>query len=212
MEALRSMNIERRLFEPAVRLVDIDTSKDLRWLTGRAVPYSTWTSVRWYLEQMQPGVFDKSMDEAARGLPLLLWHDGQRYPIGLSDRWESVEADGLFGRWKLDGSEDAQHAGRLAKDGLLGWLSVGFVPLRNSWEISDDDEWDPDDVSTLDKCTRVEARLVETSLVSTPAYATAEVLTVRTSERRAARALQTKASARSTMHLDEWRAWRRSIS
>jgi len=208
-----TMDIERRVFAPLLRMVDLETSSNLQWLTGRAVPYNTWTSVRWYQEAMAPGVFDKSLDEAARGLPLLLFHDGQRFPIGVSDKWKSVKSDGLHGVWRLDDDPDAQRAAKLARDGLLTGLSVGFVPLRNSWEITDDEEWNPDDVSTLDKCTRLEARLVETSLVSTPAYAAAEVLTVRTAERRAAvRAANLRKVAAGTPSLDTWRSWRASIS
>jgi len=213
---MRSVNIERRIFEPAVRLVDVETSTNLKWLSGRAVPYDEWTSVRWYLEAMAPGVFDKSLAEAARGLPLLLWHDGQRFPIGLSQSWDSIESEGLYGRWRLDDAPEAQRAAQLAKDGLLGWLSVGFVPLRNSWEIADDDAWNPDDADTLDRCTRVEARLVETSLVSTPAYAAAEVLTVRTAARRSTvHALRAKRDTQVPTlapHLAQWRDWRRSLS
>jgi hypothetical protein len=208
----RTSNIERRSYAPSVRLVDVETSTNLKWLSGRAVPYNTWTSVRWYLESMAPGVFDKSLAEAARGLPLLLWHDGQRFPVGLSQSWDSIESEGLYGRWRLDDSPEAQRAAKLAKDGLLGWLSVGFVPLRNEWDPADDETWNPDDADTLDRITRVEARLVETSLVSTPAYAQAEVLTVRGARHASTASMSTfKRDASRPSYLDEWRTWRRSI-
>jgi HK97 family phage prohead protease len=156
------------------------TAGGLTELHGRAVPYDTATNVGWYEEIIAKGAFDKSIAEAARGLPLLLWHDSRTYPIGRSVDWDSTSA-GLDGTWQLDDSEEAQRAARQASDGYLIGLSVGFVPVRSEWEYVDEDAWLAGEV---DHCTRLEARLLEVSLTPTPAYAGAQVTLVRSAEGR----------------------------
>lgn len=208
----------RRFAPPRMRVAEVDATANLSTLVGRAVPYNTLASVGWYLEQMSPGVFDKSTRQAARGLPLLLWHESQDFPIGLSASWQSRD-DGLWGEWNLDDSDMAQQAARAARDGRLGWMSVGFSPLVSEWKYSTSPDWDPDNVSTLDQCTRIEARLIETSLVSTPLYAGAEVSEVRTAEycRRARRNTGAlipdgPVTPPRPPELDELARWRASIS
>ncbi len=172
---------ERVIFRAAVALTDVDTTTGYTMLEGRAAPYGVWTNRAWYLEQFAAGLFDKSIKEAAAALPLLLWHDGMFWPIGSSTNWDSRN-DGLWGQWRLDQGAEAQRAAQLAKDGHLAYLSVGYQPNRSAWTMAENDTWDPADAETLDKVIREEARLVETSLVSTPAFANAEVTLVRSGE------------------------------
>jgi HK97 family phage prohead protease len=218
MSPIRTAPELRTFAPPRLRVAEVDATANLATLVGRAVPYNALTSVGWYLEQMAPGVFDKSTRQAARGLPLLLWHDDKQVPIGLSAAWDS-RADGLWGEWTLDDTAAAQDAARAARDGRMGWLSVGFMPLVSEWKYSTAAEWDPDNVSTLDQCTRVEARLIETSLVSTPAYAEAEVTEVRTGEycRRSRRGAPSGIVSATVQiarppELDELARWRASIT
>jgi len=185
------------------QVTDVDTTSSLRTMVGRAVPYNAWASRGWFLLSMAQGCFDKSTKEAAASLPLLLFHDFESFPIGTASKWDS-RPDGLWGEWALDDSAEAQRAARLAQQGVLTGLSVGWQPILQDWEVSDLKEWTLDDVETLDRCTLREGRLVETSLTPVPNFVDATVSHVAHRERQAARS--------DTPHLDRWRAWRDSLS
>jgi len=175
-------------------------------LQGRAVPYAVWTNRGFFMESVAAGAFDKSISEAAAGLPLLLFHDDERMPIGLSREWIS-RPEALYGDWSLDEGEEAQRAGALARDGLLGWFSVGHMPIRSSWDYVAADAWDPDKgPAFMDHVTRIESRLVETSLVSTPAFASARVL-----ETYARTSVARSPGATATPRLAAWRRWRATL-
>lgn len=150
-------------------------------MQGRAVPYGKFAPVGWFLEQHAAASFKRSTDTAARGLPLHLFHDSRDFPIGVSTSWEHAD-DALYGTWRLNESAEAQRAAAAAADGELNGLSVGFIASRSSWEFAED--WDPDlGPEHMDKVTRLESRLVEVSMTSTPAFPEAEVLLVRTALR-----------------------------
>lgn len=172
---------ESRLFA-GFQLRDLDTTDSLSMLEGVAVPYGRQTDVGWYLEEFIGGAFAKSIKEAARDLPLLLFHDNRAFPIGAADKWTETK-DGLLGQWRLDGSDMAQRAATQARDGLLTGLSVGFNPVRSEWTFAE--TWNPDlGPEGKDSVKRIEARLLEVSLVSTPAYVDAGVTLVRSAEAR----------------------------
>lgn len=176
---------ELRLY-PGIQIRDVDTTESLTMLEGLAVPYGRLTDVGWYLEEFAPGAFTKSIKEAARDLPLLLFHDNRAFPIGAADKWTET-ADGLRGQWRIDTSDMAQEAARTARDGLNTGLSVGFSPVRSEWTMAD--EWHPDlGPENKDRVIRQEARLLEVSLVSTPAYVDAGVTLVRSADSRNHRA------------------------
>ena len=173
-------------------------------LRGRAVPYNVWTNRGLFRERVAPGAFDKSIEEAAAGLPLLLFHDDNQFPIGLSTSWES-KADGLHGVWRLDTSDTAQRAGELAREGMLRWFSIGHTPIRSEWDMIDPSKWDPDKgPEYMDSVTRLEGRLLETSLVTTPAFATAQVRLVRSADA-SRRRDELRPSLRS------WQGWRATL-
>ena len=156
-------------------------------LIGRAVPYREFAMVGWYAEAFERGAFDKSIEESAKALPLLMWHNNETWPIGAAVDWRSG-LDALDGTWELDDSAEAQRAAQLADRGYLTGLSVGYVPLRSEWEFVADGEWDPNlGIDHVDKVTRVESRLAEVSLSPTPRYAGASVVLVRSSDRPATR-------------------------
>jgi len=170
---------EVRTYPPTeLRVVNVETNGALTELAGRAVPYNVETNVGHYLERVAPGAFSKSIREAAGGLPLLLWHNSESWPIGRSIGWDDSTGEGLDGHWRLDDSDVAQRAAKQARDGFLTGLSVGFQPLPggSQWEFVSDEEWD---AGQLDRVTRTEARLLETSLTPTPAFAGAGVTLVR---------------------------------
>lgn len=173
----RAAVVEGRVVAAAglqLRDVEVSGNGPYRWLEGRAVPYGTPANLGWYTEIVEAGVFAKSIREAANGLPLLLFHDAGSLDahIGKADRWNE-ETDGLHGVWKLSEADNAQRAAQMVRDGLLGYFSVGFQPIRSTTQFDDDDN-----VTII----RHEARLLEVSLVSTPAYASATATKVRTAE------------------------------
>jgi uncharacterized protein len=166
--------LEKRAYSDSMTLdrVEVD-GRPGRFSTmfGRAVPYDTWTTIGgWYREKHVAGSFKRSTDNKAKGLPLLLFHNRESFPIGNSTDWDH-RADGLYGTWHINESSEAQRAASAAYDGELTGLSVGFVPERP--------HYDPD-AEPLPELTHYESRLVEVSLTPTPAYEGAEVALVRT--------------------------------
>ena len=143
-------------------------SKFFEFLAGRAVPYGSWEDIGgWFLESFAPGSLARTTRDNPR-LPLLLFHDSRRFPVGRVDKWVDTEG-GMNAVWKMDTAVDAQEAARLARDGMLTGLSVGFVPIAQDLEDRDGREWH----------TITEARLLEVSMTPTPAYAGAQVQHVR---------------------------------
>lgn len=169
---------------PSLDFREVEASESGRFLEGRAVPYNTWTDVGWFRERFLPGAFRKSIREAARGLPLLLWHDNRTLPIGVSHEWRDND-EGLDCVWRIDdGDPRAVDAARKARRGELTGLSVGFAPIERRGKdgqgqvIDLNNEIEIDDLGVV-SITRREARLLEVSLTPTPAYAGAQVSLVR---------------------------------
>lgn len=171
----------------AAALVDLDIT-DSGFIQATAVPYNTKTDIGWFTESFKPGAFKKSIGEAARSLPLHVFHDDaaqpgmDSWPIGVATEWID-DGDRLRGVWKFDDSDKAQRARALATpdvDGnaMLGYMSVRFQPIRDAWDFVPMEQWDPDN-GVKDHVDRVEARLVSVALVSTPAYIGATVDWVR---------------------------------
>lgn len=152
---------------------DADATESGSYLEGRAVPYDVWQDVGWYMERIRKRCFAKSIREAARRLPLLLWHDSRSFPVGVSERWTETD-EGLEVVWKMDSGDQAQEAARLAREGMLTGLSVGFHGITSERTYDEDAG-----ISYVD---RIEARLLEVSLTPTPAYAGAKVALVRSRE------------------------------
>jgi hypothetical protein len=180
----------------------------LTHLEGRAIPYGVWTNRGWFLESIAPGAVAKSIAEAASRLPLLLFHDDRTWPVGVSESWQDT-ATYLDGVWRLDESDEAQRAAQQAHDGILTGLSVGITPYRSDWSFVPVDDWNPDlGEDHMDRVTRVEARLVETSMIPTPAFDSARVKLVHSAVPRRAGGLGPSAHPR----LDAARAWRSTIA
>lgn len=173
---------EQRVFAE-IEIRGTEKVNGFEFMHGRAVPYNTVANLGYFLEDHEPGSFAKSIKEAAAALPLLLFHDQQSFPIGAADSWDDNTA-GLDGVWKLDlDSEHAQRAAQLADKGMLSGMSIGFAPIRSQWTFVDD--WDPSrGPEYMDRVTRTESRLLETSVVSTPAFKEAKIELVRSSVQR----------------------------
>jgi HK97 family phage prohead protease len=187
---------EVRIYQTGLQLRDTQlVGKPYRYLEGRAVPFEVWADVGWFVEQHQKGSLDQTTKAGSgQRLPLLLFHNNQSFPIGSAESWDNRD-DGLHGVWRLNELPEAQQAAMLAETGDLGYLSIGFQPVRSSWEYVDD--WNPDlGPDHKDRVTRLESRLLEVSLTPTPAFAEAEVTMVRSAER---------PRPRGEMKVDVWR-------
>jgi hypothetical protein len=147
-------------------------------LEGRAVPYGEEANLRWFLESHDPASMKKTTAGAAKEAPLLLFHNNATWPIGHAVDWR--HGDGLDGVWRLNATGEAQRAAEMANSGDLTGLSIGFIPIRSKWEFVD--EWDPDGgPDHMDRVTRLENRLIEVSITPTPAFAGAQVTSIRNS-------------------------------
>lgn len=169
----------------AAKVVDVQVSSGQ--LAATAVPYNVKTDLGFMTESFRPGSLAKSIKEAARSLPLHLFHDDMAMegmvglPIGVAASWDDTDTR-LYGVWNLDDAEKAQRARALATpdeqgNAALGYMSIRFAPIRDQWQFAEN--WDPSVPEGKDHVERVEARLVSVSLVSTPAYIGATVDWVR---------------------------------
>lgn len=164
---MSTATMERRAYQ-GVQIRELETNGSFTELSGIAVPYNVETDIGWFVESFERGALDKSIAESAAALPLLMFHDDMSFPIGSARSWDS-EAVGLRGVWTLDSGPEAQRAARLVDDKLLNFMSIRFVPVRSAWSYAE--EFNPDlGPAYKDRVVRQEARLLETSLVSTPAY------------------------------------------
>lgn len=177
---------ESRVYRAEVR--DLDAAQ--RTMVGLAAPYDTPIPVRSdYIEILSPGCFKKSIKEAARGLPLHAFHDTDTWPVGVSTRWEET-SDGLVGHWRFADTEQGEHAWKAAQSGIVSGLSVGFQPIVNEIADCGSDTAPPVVI-------RKEARLFEVSIVSAPAYPSAQIMMVRTAG----------LGGPARPHLEAWRRW-----
>lgn len=169
-----------------VEVVDLDITNS-GFIAATAIPYNTKADIGWFTEQFLPGSLAKSITEAARGLPLHVFHDdmaqpgNESWPIGVAHEWKD-DSEALRGVWKFDDSDKAQRARQLATpdaDGkaMLGYMSIRFAPIIDRWTNAK--VWDPSTPEGKDHVDHVEARLVSVALVSTPAYIGATVDWVR---------------------------------
>lgn len=167
-------------------LVRADTAE--RTMFGTVVPYNAPTEVEdfqgRYVETIAPGAFSRSIRERGGKVRLFTQHDTRRLPIGRASVLEE-RADGLYAEFTLPRTRDADEALELVATGTVDGFSIGFRPVR--------DEWSRDRSSVK----RLEAALMEVSLVHSPAYPSAlagvrsqsPVLTVELARRRLTLAL-----------------------
>lgn len=127
---------------------------------GRAVPYDTPTTVSGISESFAPNAIDPA---DVVGKPLAWRHDN---PIGVITAAEN-QADGLYITADILDSTQGRDAALLAKRGAVKGLSIGFQPVKSSW-------------NKARTAVRHEvARILETSLTHMPAYPTAGIASVR---------------------------------
>lgn len=176
-----------------VRSLQVEFRKQSnRTLVGRVATYGRTYDIGPFTEVLRPGVFKKSIAQAARALPLLTMHNHESVPVGKAVQWEDTDEQ-LVGHWQFDTRAEALEAARLADEGYLSGLSVGFAPINTRWDDSGDKP----------HAERIEARLLETSMIPVPAYADAGVLAVRSAGHPEKPGLRVVPTPR----LDELRAW-----
>lgn len=159
-----------------IELRDVETTESLSMMRGLAVPYGVDADIGWFIERFAPGSLGKSARESAAALPLLLFHDDMSLPIGSIARWDE-QPGGLFGEWRIADDSRSQEAAKSMRDGHMNFMSVRFQPIRSTWTYVDEP-------GGKDTVVREEARLLETSALTTPAYNGATVQWVRSSEKR----------------------------
>lgn len=150
-------------------------------LTGKAVPYNEPTLIGGaFYEEWAPGAFRESLAYDPR-LPLHVFHGDMPgfspetpWPIGVAVDWQE-RADGLYSRWSIDETPEAQDAAARVDRKMLNFMSVRFM---------EDPQGDivtrrPDGLLHV---RRTKARLVSVSLTSTPAFPGAVVTGIRSAD------------------------------
>lgn len=140
-----------------------------RQVYGIAVPFNTPTEIcDWegeYTEVIAPTAFTRSIRERGHRIKLLNQHGrGAIWPIGKAVELRE-EPDGLFCAFELAQNREGDAALEAINLGLADSFSVGFRPIRSK--------------RAGRKVTRIEAALIEVSLVANPAYLDAAVQGVR---------------------------------
>ncbi|MGD8214618.1 HK97 family phage prohead protease [Aestuariimicrobium sp. Y1814] len=142
-------------------------------MTGIAVPYDEWSQVApGVMERFLPSAFT-DLIRAQTPLPLLVAHDYQALPIGISTGWAHAATratTGLQGSWRIDHKDPAAaDAYRKVEEGYATGLSVGFQSPLEDQDVTFDDN------DTIWITRRANVRLLEVSIVSAPAYPGAQI-------------------------------------
>ena len=143
-------------------------------LYGRIVPYNyrTQVGVDWF-EVFEKGALDKTMREHRAGIRLYSTHNTRdKQPIGSVERSWSRD-DGMWVRFSLNQTNDANDVRELVRTGDATGLSVGF------WSIRARNEYDDERTLTV---YQQEVRLDHVAFVARPAYPDAQVAYAREEE------------------------------
>lgn len=157
------MNTTQIDFEYALEVRETPSDGVAATIYGRAVPYGTPTMVGGIEESFAQNAIDAA---DVVGKPLAWRHDE---PIGVITE-AANEADGLYITAELLDTAQGRDAALLAKRGAVRGLSIGFQPIKSTWNRA----------KTAVK--HETARLLETSLTHMPAYPTAGIASVREEE------------------------------
>lgn len=141
-----------------------------RQVFGTVVPYEEVVDINmggpeWdYQEKFVLGAFARSIVERGNKVKLMTAHDHRRLPVGRAVELRE-EAKGLFAAFEIAQTRDGDDALELVKSGTVDAFSIGFRPIRDRQERG--------------VTVRVEAALMEVSLVAVPAYSGAAISGVR---------------------------------
>lgn len=159
--------MSHRVPEQRAYPVELEKTKNNR-LTIRLATYGREYDLGAFVEELRAGVFRKSLSESARALPLHVNHNHAMIPVGKATDWQDGN-DVLLGTFDFDTRAEAQEMARLVDEGYMTGASIGFAPISDEWTRT----------GAKPKVVRREARMLETSLVSVPAYEDAGVLALR---------------------------------
>ena len=163
------MEIEHRTLE--ITDIEVRETDGQHHIVALVAPWNATYDAGSYAERCGKSVFDKSIQERGRNIPLMHGHDRENMPIGKSASWEKDQI-GLIADFEMAPTERAREALELAKNGYVSGFSVGFVPVRN-------DEAKHDGRRHV---TRVEAKLDHVALLTAPtapAYGDAQLISAR---------------------------------
>lgn len=156
------------LYRTSADLVRADDTG--RNVFGRVVPYGETIEVYpGLVERFEPGSFTRSVAQRGHKVKLLTGHDHRRLPVGKATEFDERN-DGLHASFQVANTRDGDEALDLVRGGFVDSFSVGFRPVRDRQEKG--------------VTVRVEAALMEVSLVYAGAYEGAEVAGVRSADNR----------------------------
>lgn len=150
-------------FEYALELREDTNDGVAATIYGRAVPYNTPTKVGGVEETFAPDAIDA---DAVVGRHLAWRHNE---PIGVITEARN-EPDGLYITADILDTALGRDAALLAKRQAVKGLSIGFQPLKSTWNRA------------KTAVTHTAAQVFETSLTPMPAYPTAGIASVREEE------------------------------
>ena len=153
------------LLTRSVPLDDFEVRADAREISGVIVPFNTRTQIGHFTETFEPGSFTRTIAERGTRVKLLFGHDTNR-PLGRAVTL-TEERRGLVGTFKVARTIAGDEAIELVRSGAFDSFSVGFTPITDRWSRN------------RDHVDRLEVKLLETSLVTLPAYETARIESVR---------------------------------
>lgn len=201
---------EAYIVAAGLALSEVETNRGYTMMHGKAAPYNEISHRAGHKEVWAEDVFRESVAGLSANLPLLTFHDDLTWPVGSATAWDS-RPDGLYGTWSLDDSAEAQRVARMADNGHLKYLSVGYGPMLSKLSFDNDLDYDLLDTDTWPTVERLKARLLETSVVPVPLYHSAQILLVACAGGRLKRHRGPRGHADARPKLDRWREWRSTI-
>ena len=150
----------------SVDLTDFEVRASAREITGVCVPFDTPTQVGGYTETFVRGAFTRTIAERGNRVKLLMSHDMTK-PLGRAISLVE-ETRGLVGTFRIARTQSGDDALELIANGAIDSFSVGFMPVVDQWSAD------------RTRVTRTECKLLETSLVTLPAFDAARIELVRT--------------------------------
>lgn len=152
----------------AAEIVVRDADGDGRTLYGRIMPYGEVVTVDdgWgpYQERFAPGAFARSIAERGEKVRLFTQHNRAMLPVGKAVEFNDGP-DGLDAAFRLFDGPSADDALAVVRGGGAGGFSVGFRAIAQEQDG--------------DVTVRTEAALSETSIVTDPAYPSAQFAGIR---------------------------------
>ncbi|WP_050656583.1 HK97 family phage prohead protease [Rhodococcus sp. 311R] len=149
--------------------LEVRSSGDGRTVIGICAPFNSPTQIRElggsFTETIQRGAFARTIAERGNRVKFLAQHDNRAMPLGRATLLRE-DANGLYGEFHVSETQAGDEVLALVRDGALDSLSVGFNLIRENRAR--------DGSRTI-----LEARLIEVSAVTFPAYADALISGVR---------------------------------